>query len=117
MVEIVTIKLYKEVVNMSNKDERRLRELRKSLGYSVDEFARLLGIHRSSLYRYEADNKYARDLPISIAIKVSEMFNVSLDWLAGVSDTKYCDQSPILPKVKKPPGISPRVVFTVILNH
>ena len=79
---------------MSNKDERRLRELRKSLGYSVDEFARLLGIHRSSLYRYEADNKYARDLPISLALKLTEIFNISLDWLAGISDVKYLDDMP-----------------------
>lgn len=75
--------------------KNRLKELRESLGFSIDEFAKLIGIHRSSLYRYEGSNKAEpRDLPISIAIKVSEMFNVSLDWLAGVSDTKYRDQSP-----------------------
>ena len=87
MVEIVTIKLYKEVVNMSNKDEHRLRELRKSLGYSVDEFARLLGIHRSSLYRYEADN-------------MSDMSTLVLNFFDFFIK--------IFPQKQKIPGISPR---------
>ncbi len=72
----------------------RIKDLRILLGYSVDEFAKLLGIHRSSVYRYEGDNeKEARDVPISIAILISNKFNVSLDWLAGISDTMYLEQS------------------------
>lgn len=73
----------------------RLKELRESFGYSVDEFARMLNIHRSSLYRYEGTNKLEqRELPLSLAIQISEKFNISLDWLAGVSDVKYRDQTP-----------------------
>jgi len=72
----------------------RIKELRIQLGYSVDEFAKILGIHRSSVYRYEGDNeKEARDIPISIAILISNKFNVSLDWLAGISDTMYLERS------------------------
>lgn len=66
---------------------QRLRELRFSLGYSPDEFAKLLGVGRSSLYRYE--NMEGAGLPITTAIALSENFNISLDWLAGVSDEKY----------------------------
>jgi predicted transcriptional regulator len=66
----------------------RLKELRESLDYSVDEFAKMLGISRSSLYRYEGSNE-PRDLPITLAIAISENFNVSLDWLAGTSDEKF----------------------------
>ncbi len=72
----------------------RIKELRLQLGYPVDEFAKMLGIHRSSVYRYEGENeKEARDVPISIAILISQKFNVSLDWLAGVSNSMYLDQS------------------------
>lgn len=72
----------------------RIKELRIILGYSVDEFARHLGVHRSSVYRYEGENeKESRDVPISIAILISNKFNVSLDWLAGISDTMYLEQS------------------------
>lgn len=79
----------------SNGDKERLKELRESLNYSVDEFAKIIGIHRSSLYRYEGTNKAEpRELPISIALKISREFNVSLDWLAGSSDIKHLNQTP-----------------------
>lgn len=72
----------------------RIKELRILSGHSVDEFAKILGVHRSSVYRYEGDNeKEARDVPISIAILISNRFNVSLDWLAGISDTMYLEQT------------------------
>lgn len=65
----------------------RIKEVREERGYSVDEFAKLLGVSRSSMYRYEGTYE-TLDLPISIGIKIAKMFNVSLDWLACVSDTK-----------------------------
>lgn len=72
----------------------RLKELRESLGYSVEEFAKIIGVHRSSIYRYEGTNEAEpRDMPISLAIQIAEKFNVSLDWLAGATDVKYLNQS------------------------
>ncbi len=72
----------------------RIKELRIQSGYSVDEFAKILGVHRSSVYRYEGDNeKEARDIPIGLAILISSRFNVSLDWLAGITDTMSLGQS------------------------
>jgi len=70
------------------KTGERIRELRLSLGYSPDAFAQLLGIGRSSLYRYE-NSEGIKGLPMSAAIILSEKFGVSLDWLAGTSDEKY----------------------------
>src|SRR5690554_1293790 len=67
---------------------QRIKELRESLGYSVDEFAKLLSVSRSSLYRYEGAYE-PKELPISLGIKMAEMFNISLDWLAGTSDEKF----------------------------
>lgn len=68
----------------------RIREFRESLGLSVDEFARALEVHRSSMYRYEESNvKEIREIPISVAIKIAKQYNLSLDWLAGLSDVKY----------------------------
>ncbi|HEX2927689.1 MAG TPA: helix-turn-helix transcriptional regulator [Ruminiclostridium sp.] len=72
----------------------RIKELRTSLGFTVDEFSKILGIHRSSVYRYEGENeKEIREVPMSLAILISQKFNVSLDWLGGLSDTKYLEQS------------------------
>ena len=72
----------------------RIKELRTSLGYSVDEFAKLIGVHRSSMYRYEGTtDSESRDIPISVAITICEKFNVSLDWLSGTSDIRFLNQS------------------------
>ena len=72
----------------------RIKELRTSLNYSVDEFARAIEVHRSSIYRYEGYNEAEkRELPLSLAIKISEKFNVSLDWIVGSSDVKYREQT------------------------
>lgn len=72
----------------------RIKELRTSLGFTVDEFAKILGIHRSSVYRYEGENqKETREVPMSLAILISQKFNISLDWLGGLSDTKHSEQS------------------------
>lgn len=77
---------------MSNTGER-IKEVREERGYSVDEFAKLLGVSRSSLYRYEGAYE-SKDLPISVGIRIAEMFNISLDWLACVSDNKYRNALP-----------------------
>jgi transcriptional regulator with XRE-family HTH domain len=77
-----------EVVPMSV--GQRIKELRQSLGYSGQEFADLLGIHISSMYRYEETNlKEKRDIPLSVAIAIAEKLGISLDWLAGLSDEMY----------------------------
>jgi len=69
---------------------QRIKELRQSLGYSGQEFADLLGIHVSSIYRYEETNlKEKRDLPLSVAIRIAKRLGISLDWLAGLSNEMY----------------------------
>ncbi len=72
----------------------RIKELRISLGFTVDEFSKILGIHRSSVYRYEGENeKEVRDVPMSLAVLICRKFNVSLDWLGGLTDTKQTELS------------------------
>lgn len=73
----------------------RIKELRSSLGFSVDEFAKIIGVHRASIYRYEGNSgNDTRDIPISVAVKICEKFNVSMDWLSGTSESKFLNQSP-----------------------
>lgn len=58
--------------------ENRLRELRESLGYSTEHFAKMFGIHRSSLMRYEGSNsKELRELPLWLAVKICNCFNIN----------------------------------------
>ncbi len=73
----------------------RLIKVRVSLGYSVDEFAKILKIHRSSMYRYEGLNKEEqRELPLEKALMICENYDISFDWLAGLSDIMYRSQNP-----------------------
>lgn len=65
----------------------RLKELIDILGMSVEDFAKEFGINRSSVYRYTGVNKKEpRELPIPLAVRIYERYNISLDWLAGRPD-------------------------------
>lgn len=49
------------------------------------QVADYLGCNRDVYTRYE---KGVRQLPISIAIRLAELYQVSLDYLVGISDEK-----------------------------
>lgn len=62
----------------------RLKELLDYLNMSAEEFAKIFGISRSSVYRYTGANKReTKELPVSLALIISDKYNVSLDWLIG----------------------------------
>ncbi len=64
----------------------RLITLRKENGYPIRKtFAEELGMPETTLRNYETD---VREPGHSFLIRVSEKFNVSIDWLLGVSDVK-----------------------------
>lgn len=73
----------------------RLKELIESLDMSAEEFAKVFGINRSSVYRYMgANKKETRPLPLPLAIRIAEKYNVSLDWLVGKEETeRYRDNT------------------------
>jgi transcriptional regulator with XRE-family HTH domain len=62
----------------------RLKELIDSLDMSAEEFAKLFEINKSSVYRYTgANKKEEREIPLPLALKICEKYNISLDWLVG----------------------------------
>lgn len=64
----------------------RLTQLRKEHGYSTrNEFADFLGIPNTTLRNYETD---AREPGHSFLIKMSELFDVSVDYLLGVTEER-----------------------------
>ncbi len=72
----------------------RLKELIDSLNMSAEEFAKMFSVHRSSVYRYTgANKKEPREIPMDLAIRVCEKFNISLDWLVGKAGPKYRDNT------------------------
>ena len=67
----------------------RLKELRKEKGVSLDKVAATIdNITKASLSNYE---KGKSKPGISIAIKLADYFNCSLDYLTGRSDIKYAE--------------------------
>lgn len=65
---------------------KRLTELRKENGYSTrNEFAEKLGIPSTTLRNYETD---VREPGHTFLKQVSELFNVSIDYLLCVTDEK-----------------------------
>ena len=58
--------------------DKRLKELRKELGLTQQEFADRLGIKRNTIATYEAGKSKPSD---SAAVLICNTFNVSMDWL------------------------------------
>ena len=68
---------------MENKISSRIKELRTSLGLTQSAFAESIGTSQNALSGYEnGDRIPSYDILISIATK----YNVSLDWLCGLSE-------------------------------
>lgn len=65
------------------KDLPRIKELRKLSSKSQEEIAEIIGTSQSYYAQYENGK---RDLPFSRAIVLAEYYNVSLDYIAGLTD-------------------------------
>lgn len=63
---------------------KRLKELRKANGYTIEEFAKLVGISRSSLGYYENTDR----LPdVEVLSRIADALNVSADYMIGRTNT------------------------------
>lgn len=74
----------------------RLQELRKARGYSQQDVAKLIGVGRTTYLKYESgDNRPTRKLN-----ELARLFNVSADYLLGLTDTP-ADPAPAQPPAQK----------------
>jgi len=71
----------------------RLRQLRLRYGYSQAFLAEELSISRMAYTQYESGH---REPPLEILIHLAQMYQVSLDYLLGLSD------------LSRPPNLSPQ---------
>lgn len=63
---------------------KRLKELRKANGYTIEQFADMVGIAKSTLGYYENDKR----LPdIEVLAKIADTLNVQADYLLGRTNT------------------------------
>mgnify|MGYP000975496795 CR=1 FL=1 len=65
--------------------KERIKEIREEHNLSLDEFAKIFGTHRPTIWRYE---KGERTPTIDFVKMIADYFNVSMDWLAGTSNIK-----------------------------
>ena len=63
----------------------RLRELRVSAGINQTDLADILGMQQNQYSRYERGE---RELPMHLFVVLAQHYNVSLDYMVGLSDTK-----------------------------
>ena len=68
--------------NIISKTPQRLRELRLNKGVSQEEVSKFLGIERASYTAYES----GKSRPVRYMDKLTNYFDVSVDYLLGVSD-------------------------------
>lgn len=62
---------------------KRIRDLREDHDVTQAELAAAIGLYTTTYQRYERGE---REIPLDIAICLSEFYHVSLDYLAGLSD-------------------------------
>ncbi len=66
-----------------NKFYPRLRDLRLSMGYTQTEIADALEMQQNQYSRYERGE---RELPMHLFIRLAALYNVTLDYMAGISE-------------------------------
>ena len=62
---------------------QRLKELREEKGLTQSQLAKLLNIHSVTYLHYE---KEQREPPLSLLADIAQFYQVSVDYLLGLSD-------------------------------
>jgi len=69
--------------------EHRLRELRKQRSMNQSQIAEVIGVSQGLYSAYELGT---RRLPVNIVIMLSEFYEVSTDYILGLTNLRYTDQ-------------------------
>lgn len=73
--------------------QNKAKELRKSRHLTQVELGKIIGITQQNYSRYEKDITL---MPIDILIKISNYYNVTIDYLVGISERKRGMEQQIL---------------------
>ena len=61
----------------------RLRDLREDKDLTQSDLVQILNMHKTTYTNYEQGK---REIPFSLAIRLAEFYNVSLDYIAGLTN-------------------------------
>lgn len=64
----------------------RLRDLREDSDLTIRKLADILHLQRTTYHNYETGK---RELPLELAITLAQFYDVSLDYLAGLTNNKF----------------------------
>ena len=64
---------------------QRVRDLREDADMTQKQVAEKLYLHLTQYRRYECGES---EIPLNIAINMARLYNVSLDYIAGITDDK-----------------------------
>ncbi len=64
---------------------KRIRDLREDNDLNQTQVAKILGMSQTGYSKYETGEN---DLPTSVLIKLADFYNVSIDYLLGVTDER-----------------------------
>lgn len=70
---------------VGDKMENRIKEVRRSLGYTQKEVSEKLGLSRTQYIKHEQGKTR---MPVDIIVRLSKLFNVSTDYLLNLKNTK-----------------------------
>ena len=62
---------------------QRLKDLREDHDLTQDQLVAILKMHKTTYTNYEQGK---RELPFSLAIKLALFYNVTLDYIAGITN-------------------------------
>lgn len=69
---------------MKDKFMNRIKKLRNEKGYTQEKLGRILGITKTGVSYWESGQSVPND---EMLTKIADLFNVSIDYLLGRSDT------------------------------
>lgn len=61
----------------------RLRDLREDADLTQDQLVKILGMHKTTYTNYEQGK---REPPFELIIRLAKLYNVSIDYIAGITD-------------------------------
>ena len=63
---------------------RRLRDLREDHDLTQDQLVAVLNLNKTTYTNYEQGK---REIPFALVIRLAQFYNVSIDYIAGLSNT------------------------------
>ena len=63
---------------------RRLRDLREDHDMTQDQLVATLGLNKTTYTNYEQGK---REIPFALVIRLAQLYNVSIDYIAELSNT------------------------------